>query len=108
MNIKRRVAIEGRGDWGAHLWCYRSTALHFNCPNCNTLYRIIKAEAGSETVDREITCRACGGGPLAGRQGNFVLKYFLLRKGCLLMAALGQAPSEQSHLWAISVHRLTD
>ena len=28
----------------------------------------------------EIVCRACGG-PLTGREGKFVLKYFLLRRG---------------------------
>ena len=52
----------------------------FTCPNCNALYQVVKVEAGPETDDREITCRACGG-PLAGREGKFVLKYFLLRKG---------------------------
>jgi len=48
----------------------------FKCPNCEALYHIVQVEAGP--VDREITCRACGG-PLAGRQGKFVVKYFLLR-----------------------------
>ena len=57
----------------------RGTAVRFNCPHCNALYQVIKVEAGPETVDREITCRACGA-PLPGREGNFVLKYFLLRK----------------------------
>jgi transcription elongation factor Elf1 len=51
----------------------------FNCPNCNALYHVVKVEAGPETVDREITCRACGA-PLAGREGKLVVKYFLLRK----------------------------
>jgi hypothetical protein len=50
----------------------------FNCPNCNALYQIVKVEAGPETVDRQVTCRACGG-PLPGREGKFVIKYFLLR-----------------------------
>ena len=40
----------------------------------------VKVEAGPETDSREIFCRACGG-PLAAREGKFVLKYFLLRKG---------------------------
>jgi predicted RNA-binding Zn-ribbon protein involved in translation (DUF1610 family) len=57
----------------------KDTALHFKCPNCDALYQVIKVEAGPETVNHELTCRACGG-PLAGREGNFVLKYFLLRK----------------------------
>jgi transcription elongation factor Elf1 len=51
----------------------------FACPNCNALYQVVKVEAGPETTDREITCRSCGG-PLAGREGKLVLKYFLLRR----------------------------
>ena len=51
----------------------------FTCPNCDALYQVVKAEPGRETVDREVACRSCGG-PLAGRDGKFVLKYFLLRK----------------------------
>ena len=51
----------------------------FTCPNCQALYHIVKVEAGPETNDRELTCCACGG-PLAGRDGKFVLKYLLLRK----------------------------
>ena len=53
--------------------------ISFTCPNCDALYQVVKAEPGPETVDREIACRSCGG-PLAGRDGKFVLKYFLLRK----------------------------
>jgi hypothetical protein len=52
----------------------------FTCPNCNALYQVVKVEAGPETNDRAITCRLCGV-PLAGREGKFVLKYFLLREG---------------------------
>jgi predicted Zn finger-like uncharacterized protein len=51
----------------------------FTCPNCKSLYQVVKDEAGSETADREITCRVCGT-PLAGREGKFVLKYFHLRE----------------------------
>jgi hypothetical protein len=51
----------------------------FTCPNCQALYYIVKVEAGPETDSREIVCRACGG-PLVGREGKFVLKYFLWRK----------------------------
>jgi hypothetical protein len=32
-----------------------------------------------QTFGRWVTCRACGG-PLPAREGEFVLKYFLLRK----------------------------
>jgi hypothetical protein len=52
----------------------------FTCPNCEALYEIVRVEAGPETDSREIVCRACGA-PLAARDGRFVLKYFLLRKG---------------------------
>jgi hypothetical protein len=51
----------------------------FTCPNCNALYQLVKGEAGPETIDRALACRSCRG-PLPGREGNFVLKYFLLRK----------------------------
>jgi predicted Zn finger-like uncharacterized protein len=51
----------------------------FTCPNCQALYHIVKVEAGPETVFQEVPCRVCGQ-PLAGREGKFVLKYFLLRK----------------------------
>jgi predicted Zn finger-like uncharacterized protein len=51
----------------------------FTCPNCGAFYQVVKVEAGPETDNREIKCRACGG-PLVGREGKFVLKYFLLRK----------------------------
>ena len=52
----------------------------FTCPKCKALYQVVEAEAGPETTDREITCQICGG-PLAGREGKFVLKYFFLREG---------------------------
>jgi transcription elongation factor Elf1 len=52
----------------------------FTCPNCQALYHVVKVEAGPETDSREIVCRACDA-QLAAREGQFVLKYFLLRKG---------------------------
>ena len=54
----------------------KSAAVHFNCPHCNALYHLVKTEAGPETKDREITCRACGG-PLPACDGMFICKYFL-------------------------------
>jgi len=51
---------------------------NFKCPNCDALYELVKVEPGPETVDRKITCKECGG-PLPGREGRFVCKYFLLR-----------------------------
>ena len=52
----------------------------FTCPNCSAFYQVVKVEAGLETVDRDVNCRSCGAN-LPGRDGNFVLKYFMLRKG---------------------------
>ena len=51
----------------------------FTCPSCEAFYQVVKVEAGPETADSEITCRVCSA-PLAGRKGEFVLKYFLLRE----------------------------
>ena len=51
----------------------------FRCPSCKALYQVVKAEAGPETVDLEVACSICSG-PLVAREGQFVLKYFLLRK----------------------------
>jgi transcription elongation factor Elf1 len=58
----------------------RASFNSFTCPNCQALYQIVKVEAGPETDSREIMCRVCGA-PLAAREGKFVLKYFLLRRG---------------------------
>jgi hypothetical protein len=51
----------------------------FTCLNCKALYQLVKVEADPETVDRALTCLACGA-PLPSREGEFALKYFLLRK----------------------------
>jgi hypothetical protein len=51
----------------------------FTCPNCGALYEVVKLEAGPETDNREIICPICDG-PFPGREGEFVPKYFLLRK----------------------------
>jgi predicted Zn finger-like uncharacterized protein len=56
------------------------TAPLFNCPNCEALYQVVEAEAGPETVHGDVPCRKCGGF-LAGRKGEYVLKYFYLRGG---------------------------
>ena len=54
--------------------------ISFTCANCQALYHVVKVEAGPETTEAEVTCRACGA-PFAGREGTFVLKYFMLRHG---------------------------
>lgn len=51
----------------------------FHCPNCDALYQLIQTEAGPETVDQRIACRVCDS-PFPARDGQFILKYFLLRE----------------------------
>jgi hypothetical protein len=53
--------------------------IFLNCPNCNALYQVVKAEAGPETVYGVLTCRVCGA-QFPNRDDKYVLKYFLLRK----------------------------
>jgi hypothetical protein len=55
----------------------KSEAVHFNCPNCDALYDLVRVEAESVKTDHELACLTCGA-PLQGRDGRFVLKYLLL------------------------------
>jgi len=48
----------------------------FKCPHCGARYKVVRAEA-TAAINREITCLACEL-PLVGREGDFVLKYFLV------------------------------
>jgi hypothetical protein len=64
----------------------------FRCKSCFALYQIVKAPAGLETVDRKIACRVCNES-LAAREGQFVLKYFLLREATRLDARRAQQGS---------------
>ena len=52
----------------------------FQCPGCGARYKVVRLEAPLEpSLDREfvITCKNCGG-PLDGRVGKLILKYFLV------------------------------
>ena len=82
----------------SELWGRRGiVTVHFNCPNCDALYQVVRAEAGPETIDGELACLVCDG-PLAARDGEFVLKYFLLRK-----PRRRQVKSAPSRLVSVSV-----
>jgi hypothetical protein len=48
----------------------------FKCPNCEARYEVVRIEEPPRSTDREVTCLSCGG-PLHGREGRFLLKYFL-------------------------------
>jgi hypothetical protein len=52
---------------------------NFTCRNCEALYQLVREEARPESRDRQVTCLACGA-QFPGREGKFILKYFLLRK----------------------------
>jgi transcription elongation factor Elf1 len=56
-----------------------SQAEAFDCPNCNSRYKLVRAEADPESPDGQVACRQCGA-PLNGREGHLVLKYFLVDK----------------------------
>ena len=73
------ISSLGVNEWGLCM-STKSAAVHFNCPHCNALDQIIKVEAGPETItDRWVTCRNCTGA-LPARDGNSLIKYFLLRE----------------------------
>jgi hypothetical protein len=61
----------------SHVLAMNSTT-EFECPNCAAKYKLVWVEAPPRP-DREISCVSCGG-PLRGRQGSFVLKYFLVER----------------------------
>ena len=48
----------------------------FHCPTCQGRYKLVRAEADPESSSGPIECCYCGG-PLNGREGQFVLKYFV-------------------------------
>jgi predicted RNA-binding Zn-ribbon protein involved in translation (DUF1610 family) len=48
----------------------------FDCPNCGAQYKLVRVETDENLPDQQLTCRKCGG-PLHGREGKFILKYFL-------------------------------
>jgi hypothetical protein len=57
-----------------------SQSTSFECPHCAAKYELVRVEAPQGlTIDREITCLSCGG-PLHGRDGPFLLKYFQVER----------------------------
>ena len=52
----------------------------FHCRVCGAKYEIVRVEAPpGPTTGRELACLSCGG-PLHGRDGRFLLKYFLVER----------------------------
>jgi hypothetical protein len=48
----------------------------YSCPNCKSLYHVVRVEAGAETTEH--ICSGCRE-PLPPRDGRSILKYFYLR-----------------------------
>ena len=51
----------------------------FTCPQCQSRYKLVRVKPGPQTTDRAVHCIACGN-PLAARDGEDVLKYFLITR----------------------------
>ena len=65
----------------------------FRCPNCNALYQVVSAKAGPETANLEAACGICNS-PFVAREGQFVLKYFLLRKAIREDSRIGRGSKQ--------------
>jgi predicted RNA-binding Zn-ribbon protein involved in translation (DUF1610 family) len=50
-------------------------ATTFQCPNCETGYKVVRVEAARTGEHRQLTCLGCGAA-LLSREGKFALKYF--------------------------------
>ena len=51
----------------------------FKCPHCEARYEVVRIEEPPRPTHREVTCLRSGG-PLHGRDGRFLLKYFLTER----------------------------
>ena len=51
----------------------------FICPQCKSRYKLVRAEPGPRTITRAVHCNVFRH-PLAPRDGEYVLKYFLISR----------------------------
>jgi len=49
----------------------------FICPQCKSRYKLVRVKPGPRTTNRAVLCKVCGHS-LAPRDGEDVLKYFLI------------------------------
>ena len=74
--VEKKICARWRlVNWLSHMLTSATTSIL--CPRCSAKYRVVKLEADPGVKDSELTCLSCGG-PLAGRDGPFILKYFLV------------------------------
>ena len=53
----------------------------FYCPECKAKYELVRMEFPADGADPKILCIGCGT-LLPGREGAFILKYFLVERPC--------------------------
>jgi len=51
----------------------------FGCPLCQARYKIVRANAGPETINLLVHCIVCQR-PFVSRDGEDILKYFLIKR----------------------------
>jgi len=60
-----------------------SPITRFNCSTCGSHYTLVRVDGAdkpdSSTDDCTLSCTVCGA-PLPAHDGQFILKYFLMRK----------------------------
>ena len=49
----------------------------FECPNCGAQCKLVRLETDETLPDQQLNCHNCEG-TLHGREGEFILKYFLV------------------------------
>ncbi len=48
----------------------------FKCSFCGTAYQVVRVDSSDDEYDdMDVSCLACGG-PLKGKEGSSILKYF--------------------------------
>jgi hypothetical protein len=58
----------------------KSMATLFHCPVCAAKYEVVGfADPLGPTTEGDVACICCGG-PLHAREGEFLLKYFLIER----------------------------
>ncbi len=55
----------------------KQSANLFECPACRARYKLVRMACDRIESDEQIACRNCGA-PLQARDGNDILKYFLV------------------------------
>lgn len=91
----------------------KSPTMRFTCANCGGVYEVMRLEAPIASSERQIKCICCGV-PLRGRDGNFILKYFLVSENSgksrqqwrRSMSAFGAAPAAEFTRAVLDRYRL--